>query len=267
MNHLATLPSMILGHAASGLPSSLSCAAKISFCLSTAALLTCSLPTTIGFIAATCIATLSTKPVSSALRGPLGVDEHRELAARVHVGVHEAAGLARLERRPAPDDHVLARLGDELGADLVDRLVGAGALLSPEVAALRRLGGHLDDGLHEALEVVAAGDEVGLAVDLDDDSALAVGGDPRRDLALGRDATGARGGLDDPLLEDDLDGLLHVAVGLDERVLAVAMPAWVRSRSSLTIEALISAMTRYSFQLGRSPPSSRRPRPPRMTSA
>src|ERR1019366_8027425 len=69
--------------------------------------------------------------------------------------------------------------------------------------------------------VVAAGDEVGLRVDLDNDALLAVVGDPGRDLALCRDAAGAGGRLDDPLLEDHFDSLLHVAVGLDERVLAV----------------------------------------------
>src|SRR5207253_2045372 len=101
-------------------------------------------------------------------------------------------------------------------------LVGAGVLLGAELRAFLRLARDVEHVLHERLEVVAAGDEVGLAVDLDDDAALLVRAEPRRDLALRRDLSGARGGLDDALLEDDLDGLLHVAAGFHERVLAVA---------------------------------------------
>ena len=58
---LATFPSMIFTHEASGFPSSLSWAAKISFCLSMCCAGTSSLWTTCGLIAATCIAQFSMK--------------------------------------------------------------------------------------------------------------------------------------------------------------------------------------------------------------
>src|SRR6185437_7581862 len=76
----------------------------------------------------------------------------------------------------------------------------------------------------EAFEVLAARDEVGLRVDLDDGAARAVLGDRGAHLALGRDLSGARRGFDDALLQDDLDGLVEIALGLFERRLAVANP-------------------------------------------
>ena len=106
VNHLATLPSMIFGQACSGLPSSLSCASKISFCFVDLRLAgPRRLRTTSGFIAAICIATLSTnaREVGVLRVGAFGVDEHGELAARVDVRVDEAAG-SWPRARPAADD-------------------------------------------------------------------------------------------------------------------------------------------------------------------
>ena len=93
---------------------------------------------------------------------------------------------------------------------------GAAATLamSPPVSSAM-LGGVAD----ELLEVLVAGDEVGLGVDLDDGAARAVGGDA--DQALGGDAAGLLGGRRQALGAQPVDRLLEVARDLAQRLLAI----------------------------------------------
>src|SRR5215207_4230583 len=172
-----------------------------------------------------------------------------------------------------PDDHVLARLGGELGAQGLDRLalvlVGVDVLLveqddlreplahpplgDPRAHVLRLVGGLLleDPPLARAVllghlvlghvqrgrrgnvqgdvpgerdEVGGAGHEVGLAVDLDQHADLRVGVDVALDRPLGGHPLAALGGLRLALDPQDLDGLVDVAAGLGQRLLAVHHP-------------------------------------------
>jgi len=139
---------------------------------------------------------------------------------------------------PAHAD-VLARLADGLGDHVLDgdgfvadegleeeaELLGVafcvvGDLLGGEVVGVgsRHLEG---DVLNELAEVVGAGDEVGLAVDLDDGAEAAVVVEVGVDEALGGGAFGALGGGGVAFLAEDAFGLLEVAVGLFEGGLAV----------------------------------------------
>src|SRR5690606_31693817 len=79
----------------------------------------------------------------------------------------------------------------------------------------------LGDSADELLEIVGAGNEVRLAVQLHKDAQLAVVVDVAAHEPLRSSATGAALGLGDSLLAKVLDSLLHVAaVGL-EGLLAV----------------------------------------------
>ena len=81
---------------------------------------------------------------------------------------------------------------------------------------------HLDrEVADELLELVGPGDEVRLAVDLDQDADPAAGVDVARDEALAGLAARLLRGRGEPALAQDRDRLLEVAIGLDERVLAV----------------------------------------------
>ena len=64
-------------------------------------------------------------------------------------------------------------------------------------------------------------DEVGLGVDFDDGSGLAVFGERELDEALGGDAAGLLRGLRKSFFAEQVDRLFHIAVGLDEDVLAI----------------------------------------------
>ena len=145
--------------------------------------------------------------------------QHAELRRQVGVGlVQVEADVGALERGHAADLDLLAEHRVRVGEDLAHRLaVDVDALQRGDVVAAGSRG---DDGLGEGLELLALGDEVGLAVELEQRAlggAVHLGGDEavagRAALALG-DALQA---LDAQLL----DGLVVVAVGLDERVLAV----------------------------------------------
>src|SRR5687768_16795905 len=119
---------------------------------------------------------------------------------------------------------------DVLGL-LLDGLVAAELLaLRLEVGFRDALGvdversqsGHLDrEVADELLELVGAGDEVGLAVDLDQDADPAARVDVARDEAVLGVPIGPLGGGRQAAIPEDGDGLLDVAVGLDERLLAV----------------------------------------------
>ena len=72
---------------------------------------------------------------------------------------------------------------------------------------------------HQRLEVVVAGDEVGLGIDLDDNADLVFDGDP--DQALGRHPAALLGRLGEALLAQPVDRGLDVAAGLAQRILAI----------------------------------------------
>ena len=94
--------------------------------------------------------------------------------------------------------------------------IGRGEQLR-EIALGRR--GERGDVAHHVLELLVAGDEVGLRVDLDDGARLALGDDA--DEALGGDAVRLLGGLRQALLAQPVDGRFDVALGLGQRRLAV----------------------------------------------
>ena len=132
----------------------------------------------------------------------------------------ETVPLRHAQRRRAAHAHVLAdgrhHLLDVVGNR--QRLAGERQRqqLVEVAAGLRRQRGDL---AHHVLELLVAGDEVGLRVDLDDRPRVVLGGDA--DQALGGDAAGLVGGLRQSLLAQPVDRALDVALGLGERRLAV----------------------------------------------
>src|SRR5690606_16706019 len=76
-------------------------------------------------------------------------------------------------------------------------------------------GGRGDDLVRERLELVVLGDEVGLGVDLDHHAVLG------HDQALGGGALGALAHVLGALDAQQLDGLVEIALGLDQRVLTI----------------------------------------------
>ena len=70
-------------------------------------------------------------------------------------------------------------------------------------------------------EVLVARDEVGLAVDLDEDADAPAAVDVRDDSALGGLAAGLLRRLREALRAQPVDRLVHVAADLDKRLLAV----------------------------------------------
>src|SRR4029077_3819193 len=118
---------------------------------------------------------------------------------------------------------ILLRLGLVDVALLDQHLVGYVVARHPA----RARGGNLQrELLGELPEVLAFGDEVGLAVDLDQHADLwrkvvAQPVEVRLDDTLARRPPGALGRLRDALLAEDRERLLDVPAGLLERVLAV----------------------------------------------
>ena len=99
--------------------------------------------------------------------------------------------------------------------DLAAAVRSLGELI--EIAlGLQRVGG---DGAHHLLELVVAGDEVGLRVDLDERRLSVVGG--KADQPFRRHAAGLLGGLGETLGAQPIDRGLHVAGGLVERGFAI----------------------------------------------
>src|SRR5918994_1465593 len=100
-------------------------------------------------------------------------------------------------------------------------LVVLGDLLLGDVLDRRRRGDVEGELSREGDEVLVARDEVGVAVDLDEHADLAVAVDVGLDRALGGLAAAHLQGLVAQADAEQLDGLIDVAVGLLERVLAV----------------------------------------------
>ena len=79
----------------------------------------------------------------------------------------------------------------------------------------------LGDLVAKLMELLRDRDEIRLAVDLDERCDLRVIGDVSCDDALGSDAAGLLLSLRNALLAQVVDRLVHVAVGLRQRLLAV----------------------------------------------
>ena len=122
--------------------------------------------------------------------------------------------------RRAPCVHVLTDGGDHFLDRLFDGQRAARILHRHQfgdiAVGLRR---DRRDLAHHVLELVVAGDEVGLRVDFDDGARLALG--YQTDQPFGGHAARLRAGLDDPLLAQEIDGILDVALGFAKCLLAV----------------------------------------------
>ena len=148
----------------------------------------------------------------------LKADHDADAAAAVDVGLHIA-----LVADKAADLQILAD-GDDL---LLQGLVNGGGAASDGAGQQGvHIGGVLiQDGLgailHELDKGGVLGDKVGLGVDLNDHAHLLLLVLDGADNALGSDAAGLLGDLGKALLPQQVDGLLHVAVGLGQRLFAV----------------------------------------------
>jgi hypothetical protein len=171
-------------------------------------------------------------------------DQHADLAeARRHriVDVGDDDAFLRLERGGAAERLVLADRRDVAGQLLLDGPAArpAGMLQRLDVAA--RAERDRGDGAHELLELLVLGDEVGLAVDLDDAPLSPSTVTPTRPSAAVRPAFFAAAAR--PLVRSQ-----SIAASMSPPVspsafLQSIMPAPVRSRSSFTVAAVISAMS------------------------
>ena len=157
-------------------------------------------------------------------------DEDADAPVAVHVARELFPGAGNEPREPADRD-VLSELGHQvrndvrhvLGRPVVRRerpeLRGIARPRLAESIVRRDLVGQ---PVREIPEVGGAGDEIGLAVHLEEDRRLRR--DARDDEAFGRGAVRLSRGGGQPSLAEDLLGLLEVAGGLDERAPAVHHP-------------------------------------------
>src|SRR5579859_7581071 len=154
-----------------------------------------------------------------------GVYEHTQLVGRrMDVGAEDVT-VGRLVAHRVADDDVLPELGDEVHALFLELADGVLAVLLDGV----------EHALREDHELRVVGDRLGLAAD-GDHRADALLGQVEHDLPLGGLAAGPLGGLREALLADDLDGGVDVALGVDERALAVHHPG-ARALAELLDEA------------------------------
>ena len=116
----------------------------------------------------------------------------------------------------------LPEAGSLRAVDLLLALdVRGGDVLAANVARVGSGDVH-GDVAEQLLEVRGAGDEVGLAVELDEDADLSAGVDVGSDRALVGGARGLLGSRCHAALAEDDERLLHVALGLLQRLQAVA---------------------------------------------
>ena len=164
-------------------------------------------------------------------------------------------------RRPcdAAQSHVLADGGDGVGDRLADRaaahVVRAENLI--DIDDRRVVERDREDAAHQRLEIVVAGDEVGLGIDLDDHADIVF--DRDADKALGSDAAALLGRLGEALLAQPVDRGFDVAVRLAQRVLAVH-----HARAGLLTQILDQPRGDRSHRIPRvpSPPSAAAARQP-----
>jgi hypothetical protein len=132
--------------------------------------------------------------------------EHAHLAARVNVRGYETVVLY-LDALASPHLDVLADLLNRGDALRLEICIRAGCDLPGEVVA-------------ESFELLVLRYEVRLAVYFDQDACLRAGKNGLGDDALFRLAIGLFGSARRPLLAEDVDGRLHVAIGLGKSSLA-----------------------------------------------
>src|SRR4051812_1855848 len=143
------------------------------------------------------------------------IEEHVVLQERLDLALHD----------PRHDAVRLARLTSLHLGDLVLRLQDGGRNVVPgDPARCGRARDVQREVLHELPELLGVGDEVGLAVDLDERPNGVVEVDVRVDPALVGASPGALGRAREPLLAQELRCAPDVAVGLDQRALAVHHP-------------------------------------------
>ena len=140
--------------------------------------------------------------------------QHHLLVPLAQLALHDllADGLRLGGHRLVGEQLGALALGD-LGRDGLD-----GHVLGRDARDLHR------ELAHELLEVLVAGHEVGLAVDLDEHAQAAAGMDVRGHEALAGVPAGLLGGGSHAPLAEQGDGLVQVAAGLLERTLAVHEP-------------------------------------------
>ena len=150
-------------------------------------------------------------------------DDDRDLAEtvgnlRMHIAADDAAFDAKTRR--AAQGEVFADIGDRGRHGVGHGAAGGIGLLAQLLdIGLAARQGDARDIARQGLEILVAGDEIGLGIDFDDNAgALA---DQSRDQTLGGDAPGLLGGLGQALLAQPVDRRFDVAVILGQRGLAV----------------------------------------------
>ena len=132
-------------------------------------------------------------------------------------------GGVLVEAGETADLQVFADGHDLLGQNLGDLQLGAG--VGAVLDGLDVSGVVLENDLADILDKLNKRSglraEVSLAVDLDHGADAALFADSRVSHALSRDAAGLLGGLGQTLFAQPFDSLVHIAVGLGQRLLAV----------------------------------------------
>lgn len=148
-------------------------------------------------------------------------DHNADLAAHVDVGRHNAFGLIAGETANGDlladgdgriRNHVFDGLGLVVNELLLHQLVEVSRVRQRDV---------LRNSVREILEVVGVGNEVGFAVDFHQRAGAAAGRHVRHNSAFRRDTASLLGSLRKSLFAQPVNGLVHVAVGFDKRLLAV----------------------------------------------
>src|SRR5579863_441357 len=137
----------------------------------------------------------------------------------VHIMADRALG--DFEALRAAQRHVFADGGDGVGDRLADR-PAAGVMRAERFRRIdvgRLVERHRQRAAHQRLEVVVAGDEVGLGIDFHDNAGLVLDGDP--DQAFGRHPSALLGRFRQALLAQPVHCRLDVAAGLAQGVLAI----------------------------------------------
>ncbi len=142
-------------------------------------------------------------------------DQHADARRQVGRALVQVGLDVAVEVRDPAQFELLADLGGQLGDHLLDGLVtDLGGFEGVDVGRFGR-GRSADDLIGDLLELRVLGDEVGLAVQLDQRAVLG------RDQALGGGPLGTLAHVLGALDAQRLDGLVEVAVALGQRVLAV----------------------------------------------
>ena len=154
----------------------------------------------------------------------LGVGEREgHDVAKLAVGVDVAGQSAVLnaDTVEASDLHVLTNVVNHLG----ELGINGAAIKRASLECLDISGIVLGDGLGkllgEASELGVGANKVGLASELQDSAGLAILGDEGSDSTLVGVTTSTLDSLGDTHLTQDVNGLLEIAIGLDESLLAL----------------------------------------------